>query len=137
MNGTVKQIIADKLAKAMMMESLTAIETGKILRINTCYISMIKNPKLWSKCPGVAWQITQKWTNSGLKLREFTGGIVDECWKEINEPRVKVKPEAYQKRIKELKEMVELNITPSENKKIVLDIEINLYINSKKIKLWD
>ena len=142
MNNTAKQCISDKLIKAMTEENLKANDVGKIFNFSPCYVSMMKKPKQWDKCSKHSWEAVQKWTNSGVTLLEYGTTYFPEPRLKIKhetqpEARAKVKPEAYQKRIAELKEQIELNTTTPENQKVVLDIEINLYINGKKLKLWD
>ena len=137
MNDTAKQIIVDKLKKAMLMEGLTAKETANILRIPSCNISMMKNPKFWGKCAKTSWIITQKWTNLGIRLREFTEHA-NHCWNEIkaaDKELIKVKESTF---ITETEPNIQHDVTSKvvvDGTKVSIDIEINLYINGKKIEL--
>jgi hypothetical protein len=70
-NDVAKESIKRRLVKAIADEKLYTNEAGALLGILPAYLSMIKNPELWSKCPILAWISAQKWINSGLSMTKF------------------------------------------------------------------
>lgn len=71
MNETSKSLTKLKLINAIEAEGLTNKEAAKAIGIPDNYLSMIKNPKQWPKCPARAWEMAIKWVNSGQTLREY------------------------------------------------------------------
>lgn len=71
MNDIAKQNVKDKMEKAFAHQVLTNTQGADLLGINACYISMIKNPAMWEKCPAHAWETVLAWINSGLDLRQY------------------------------------------------------------------
>jgi nitrate reductase alpha subunit len=72
MNEIAKKCIQTKLIVAIEKEGLKTSEAAKILDISPTYVSLIKNSDHWHKCTKAAWEAVQKWTNSGLSLREYS-----------------------------------------------------------------
>lgn len=72
MNDISKTNIKTKLESAMEKEGLKPTETARIFGIHPNYISMIKNPATWVKCPAKAWDEVLKWVNSGQGLTEYS-----------------------------------------------------------------
>jgi len=106
MNEIAKQSISNRLRIALSKESLTKVKAGELLQINSNYLSMVDKPDQWKKFPETSWDVLQKWANSGQGIVEYYekhGKVLPEK-KEIPEPRVTVKPEALEKRKKELAE---------------------------------
>ena len=106
MNEIAKQSISNRLRIALSKESLTKVKAGELLGIKAQYLSMALDPNQWKKFPEVTWDILQKWVNSDQGIMEYSekhGKVLPEK-KEIPEPRVTVKPEAFEKRKKELAE---------------------------------
>lgn len=72
MNDIAKTNIKTKLEKALETEAVGASAAGRILNINPSYVSMIKNPATWPKCPNSAWESVLLWVNSGQSLMEYS-----------------------------------------------------------------
>jgi len=108
-----KKNISEKLMKALHDESITTNGCGKLLGVNPASISMIKNPKLWGKCPTSAWEAVLKWVNSGQRLQEYGekhGRVADE----INASDIKSDP----KLLKEAEKIKTKNEIEALNKNI-------------------
>lgn len=106
MNDIAKTSIKDKLIIALEKENLSKTKAGELLGIKAQYLSMAASPSQWNKFPESVWDTLRKWVNSDQGLvvyAEKHGHILPEE-KEISEPRVKVKPEALERRKKELAE---------------------------------
>ena len=147
MNEIAKTQTQTRLVKAMEHEGLRPSETAEKLGIMANYISMIKNQKMWDKCPAKAWDAVLTWVNSGQSLKEYGekhGKVLPEKKYELppkvvavkqpetKDVEIKIKPEAYERRIKEL---TDKQVVKEERQKINIDIEINLIINGKRITL--
>jgi hypothetical protein len=124
MNDIAKTNIKTKIEKAMHVEVLTNIATATVLGIKAEYISLIKNPKTWDKCPSSAWETALAWVNSGQSLTEYAkkhGKILEAkpvpVTKEViavpekketvpevvkSEPIIKIKPGVLEKRKEEI-----------------------------------
>jgi hypothetical protein len=146
MNDIVKTSIKTKLESAMARERLKPSETARIFGIHPNYVSMIKNPDTWMKCPNSAWESILTWVNSGQGLIEWSekhGKVLPEKHEPMQEiviskvPGKKaVKTPAIQKQPFEVKPPVpEQQFTDTARLKVALDIEINLVVNGQKVKL--
>jgi hypothetical protein len=71
MNNKTMQRIAEKVLLQMESEKLMNVETGKLLDINPGYLSIIKKPDQYDKCPMKAWRKMHVWYNSGSSLRDY------------------------------------------------------------------
>jgi hypothetical protein len=115
MNDIVKQNIKEKLQKAIEAEKLLAQEVADLFGLHPSYISWIKNPKYWERCPVSFWENLLKWVNSGQSLKEYSekhgkvlpakeepksevkvkvgddGKISKEEWEKNRPPEVKIK----------------------------------------------
>jgi RNA polymerase sigma-70 factor (ECF subfamily) len=89
MNDIEKVNIKDRLEAALIGEKLTAVSAAFKLGIKANYISMIKNPKTWGRCPMSAWEIVLKWVNSGQGIVEYSqkhGQVVPAKKEPVPEP---------------------------------------------------
>jgi hypothetical protein len=68
MNEICKGKIRDRLLDALKKEGLPTNTAGGLLKISPSYLSMVKNPKLWSNVSEEKWELLQKWCNSGLGI---------------------------------------------------------------------
>jgi len=131
MNDISKTNIKTKLEKAMESEDIRSSEAARIFGINPSYISMIKNPDTWVKCPISGWEEVLKWVNSGQGLKEYSekhGKILPYKAEEIKlKEKLQKLPQEQDKKV--------LFKESNNNQKITIDIEINLIINGKKITL--
>ena len=59
-----KHAISEKLNRA--------IEASRHLGTPANYLSMIRNPMQWPRCPKSGWEAVEIWYNSGQKLSEFS-----------------------------------------------------------------
>jgi hypothetical protein len=170
MNDISKTNIQTKLVKAMAAENIGPSETARIFGIPPNYISMMKNPQAWDKCPKSAWEAVLLWINSGQGLKEYSekhGKVLPEK-KEVEEhspasvmPEEKDPEQAradhYAHEALKATEIAigmpainsegKLSYENSERKnertekinanaqKVIIDIEINLIINGKKIEM--
>ena len=76
MNTEAKRAISERFKVACVREGLNYSEAARLLGLkNPNYGSMICNEKQWDKCPVEAWDITKKWTNSGLTLRQYNAKL--------------------------------------------------------------
>jgi hypothetical protein len=156
MNDIARENIREKLVKAIESEGLTLKQAADILNVLSSYVSMIKNPSHWNKTPASAWEKALAWVNSGQTLREYAvkHGKVrpdPEPLKEPpQEPVLRVKPEALERRLKELAEKRKITaplkvekaipspgaeFTDTARLKVCLDVEINLLVNGQKVQL--
>lgn len=71
MNNKTMQRIADKVLLQMEIEKLMNTEAGKLLDINPGYLSIIKKPDQYDKCPMKAWRKMHVWYHSGSNLRDY------------------------------------------------------------------
>ena len=153
MNDIYKTNIKTKLDNAMEKEGLRPSEVAHIFGFHANYISMIRNPETWVKCPKSAFEAVSAWINTGQGLKEYSekhgrvypekhepkpGTVISRVieTKPINsEPLVKAKPEALERRRTEIESCNGLLVEEPMNKKIIIDIEINLIINGRKIQI--
>lgn len=160
MTDQFKEITKVKVLDAMIAEGLTNKEAASAIGIPGNYLSMIKHPDQWPKCPAQAWVKTVNWVNSGQTLREYAvkhGRFkpdIDERPAEDQppplEPAIRVKPEALEKRRKELAKERKItaplkvekaipspgtDFTDTARLKVCLDVEINLLVNGQKVQL--
>lgn len=74
-NLETKQILSDKLVKAIGREKLTGKFVCDALGLEgpsrEVLLSNAKNPYKLSKCPESFWSLIQKWVNSGKTIREY------------------------------------------------------------------
>jgi len=81
MNDVAKTNIKTRLEKALSHEVVTNQQGADFLGLNnSAYISMMKNPGQWDKCPASAWESALLWVNSGQSLREYSkkhGKVID------------------------------------------------------------
>lgn len=97
----------------MELEKLSTKETAFCLGKDPTYISMFFNEKLWPKCPAHAFERLLHWCNHGTTLKGYNhpeGTYRAE--KKDQEPVIKVKPEALERRKKELAEKDKQEATP-------------------------
>ena len=105
MNDLFKTNVKSKLESAMESEGIRPSEAARILGFHANYISMIKNPNTWMKCPSFAWEAALTWINSGQKLNEYSekhGHVIPEKPKQVISKVVDVKPAS--ERIQEVKQ---------------------------------
>lgn len=114
MNGIAKQAAVARLRKAMELEKLSTKDTAACLGLNPTYISMFLNEKLWIKCPAHAFERLIHWCNHGTTLKSYNHpeGTYKQAEKKNPEPIIKVKPEALERRKKELAEKDKQETTP-------------------------
>lgn len=150
-----------RLVKAMEHEGLRPSEAAAIIGIMPNYISMIKNPGMWDKCPAKAWDAVLLWINSGQTLKEYAekhGKVLPPVKPEVELPPRVIAIKSIEKAERKLKSEIKDMIVTAENKdkveaaerlskhpyfsgvkdehrKISIDIEINLIINGKRISL--
>ena len=136
MNDIAKASISTKLVKALETEQISTNDASKILGIKAIYASMIKNEKSWHKCPSSAFETALLWVNSGETLRNYgaKNGI------DLTVVKKKIKSNPVASEITQSEKTVKINVLKPdlmqpENQKIVIDIEINITINGKKIML--
>ena len=71
METKIMQKIANKVIFQMEVEKLMNTEAGKLLDINPLYLSMIKKPEQYDRCPMKAWRKMHVWYHSGSTLRDY------------------------------------------------------------------
>ena len=121
MNDISKTQTVSRLNKAIESEGLKIVEAAACIGIRDTYISMMRNIKSWGQCPLSAWEAALAWVNSGQTLKEYSEKhgkvltpikpkvelapkVIAVKHPDISEPLIKVKPEALEKRQKELAE---------------------------------
>jgi len=137
MNVIAKQAAVARLRKAMELEKLSTKETAGCLGLNPTYVSMFFNEKLWKKCPACAFERLLHWCNHGTTLKSYNHpeGTHIQAEKKVQEPIIKVKPEALAKRKKELAEKAKQEATPvPEFKETSTTVEIPSVIISENLK---
>ena len=138
MNDIAKTQTLQRLNKAIESERLQINEVAVCLGIQATYVSMMRNVKHWLKCPAHAWDAALTWVNSGQTLREYCEKhgkvlppvkhielppkVIAVKQPEINEPEIKVKPEALEKRKKELAERSK-EVRPSKGQMVDMLLE--------------
>lgn len=169
MNDVSKTNIQTRLIKALETEGISTTSAARCLGIKDTYLSMMKNPENWDKCPAHAWETVLAWVNSGQKIEEYSekhghvlpekvmpkpGMVISKVIKvdpprkaepkPAPEPMIKIKPgvlEARQKELAERKPKPAPKLYPlhavleTKHEKTIIDIEINLTINGKKIMI--
>ena len=84
MNEIAKQRIMDRVIEALEKELLSKNMAGPMIGIHPSYLSCVVVPEKLNKCPDAAWEVLQKWVNSGLSITKYA---------EKNGVLVKKKPE--------------------------------------------
>jgi hypothetical protein len=143
LNEIAKRSAAERLKKAMEMEKVGPSETGRKLGILDTYISMMKTEKFWPKMPKSAWDRIMHWCNSGETIHHYKLPI-ELPPKEISrkpaeikpieniaEPMIRVKPEALEKRRKELAERDKVALGMSKGTLIDLLLQEKELLKSK------
>ena len=140
MNNIAKTSIKDRLIIALEKEGLSKTKAGAMLGVKAQYLSMALSMSQWNKFPEASWDILQKWANSGQGISEYSekhGKVLPE----ISKPLVSVKPEALERRNKELAaeskrasrgEMVDMLLEEKANltcKIEAIDVLLNHYIS--------
>lgn len=113
MNEIAKKAASARLRKAMELEKLSTKDTAGCLGLNPSYISMFLNEKTLKKCPAHAFERLLHWCNHGTTLKGYNhpeGTYRAE--KKDQEPVIKVKPEALERRKKELAERAKQETPP-------------------------
>ena len=54
------------------MKHIMLVEASRHLGTPANYLSMIRNPTQWLRCPKSGWEAVYQWYNSGQKLSEFS-----------------------------------------------------------------
>lgn len=121
MNEVSKTQTVSRLNKAIESEGLKVVEAAACIGVRDTYISMMRNVKSWGQCPLSAWEAALSWVNSGQTLKEYSEKhgkvlptvkpkielapkVIAVKQPELNEPLIKVRPEALEKRQKALAE---------------------------------
>ena len=130
MNDIAQKATADKFLSALKKEGLSKHEAGSIIGLMSEQVSYLFNEKYWSRLGNPCWDKVLAWVNSGQSLREYSenhGKVlqekkhsevakdeIDALRKNLSnykqedvikdEPQVKVKPEALERRQAELAE---------------------------------
>jgi hypothetical protein len=123
MNDIAKTNIKEKLEKAIESEHLLNQDVAEIFGFHPSYISWFKNPKYWNSIGVTFWERVLAWVNSGQSLKEYAekhGKVQPVKKTEVPEPMIKVKPEALEKRKKELAERNE--VPPRISKGALIDL---------------
>ena len=86
-----KHAISEKLNRAIEAEHIMLVEASRHLGTPANYLSMIRNPTQWPRCPKSGWEAVYQWYNSGQKLSEFSvqHGAVSPRQAEELKPEVK------------------------------------------------
>jgi hypothetical protein len=140
MNDISKTNIQTKLIKALESEKIATNEAARILGTMPQYISMMKNPATWDKLPITAWESVLTWVNSGQTLKEYSEKHGKVC-PEIYQPKddmvvsreIRKSPMSLEEQLKDFEPRKSMMGNKTENQRIVIDIEINLIINGKKV----
>jgi hypothetical protein len=83
-----KQKIQEKLLRDIAKFNGFTSEFASKMGIKPNYLSMIKNPDLWTKVPALAWESAQKYVNSGLGIEEYgkkNGAVMKEAMEIVKE----------------------------------------------------
>jgi len=73
MTDIVKEILNEKLKIALDKEGLNRTQLSRLLGLATDnYGSQMLNPKQWGKVPPKAWEVVQRWSNSGESIRRYS-----------------------------------------------------------------
>jgi hypothetical protein len=156
MTDQFKEITKVKVLDAMIAEGLTNKEAAEAIGIPDNYLSMIKHPDQWPKCPAQAWVKTVNWVNSGQTLKEYAvkHGKVrpdpeNQPAEELHPPKEKPqkRPSSarrrYEKVIDDYKKEQGITFDPTfpeaepdtARLKVCLDVEINLLVNGQKVRV--
>lgn len=108
MRNETMQKIAEKVLFQMDVEKLMNTEAGKLLDINPVYLSFIKRPEQYDKCPMKAWRKMHVWYHSGSNLRDY------DHTKAPEEPDYRAEP--VQETIPEIRQSATPKTEPPEEK---------------------
>lgn len=135
------QKIAEKVLLQMEMEKLMNTETGKLLDINPVYLSFIKRPDQYDKCPMKAWRKMHVWYHSGSNLRDYDYRKAPEMPDVHPEPTEEVTPIVRRTGVPKPEPAAEEGKPPTEGKppapefkheegttKIPVDLEIKKHV---------
>ena len=148
MNSAAKQITSEKFKELISACSLTQIAIAKRMGFHACNLSNLGTERGRERLTSGIWEKLQKAINSGDSLMIH----FDKCYPENKDKeteqslRVKVKPEALERRRKELEEIKSKSksgnmvvnrecIVETDGKEINIRINIDLYINGKKVQI--
>ena len=98
-----KHAISEKLNRAIEAEHIMLVEASRHLGTPANYLSMIRNPTQWPRCPKSGWEAVYQWYNSGQKLSEYSVAHSAVSPKQLSE----LKPEAKQKLVAETKQALQ------------------------------
>ena len=127
MNDIYKTNIKDRLDKAMESEGLRPSETARIFGFHPNYISMMRNPDTWIKCPKSAWETVSLWINSGQSLKEYSekhGRVIPQEQKVTDKPVTKVEtPEPVLRDFTQLNS-TSIHITPGIRQELIKELQL-------------
>lgn len=116
--------VSDYYSAELRVQEIRPTEAARLLGIHTTYGSMIRYEKLFHQASLAAWDRVLLWKESGSRLRDWKKPYDLPIMKrdkkteivkpEIIEPRVEVKPEALEKKKKELTEQETKRATKGE-----------------------
>lgn len=113
-NEIAKANIKEKLETALKTEGISTASAARIFGAHAAYLTMIKNPNTWGKCPASTWESVLTWVNSGQKLAAWINKngkatpaikekpIEKEAIETNHEPLIKIKPGVLEKRQEEI-----------------------------------
>ena len=150
MKKELQQTISDHLNEALSREDLKTCKAAELLNLNPTYVSMAKNPKLFDSLPKMTWQRLEEWHDSRCKISEFEipeGELIFQRAGKSNIANPDEKPKPVIKKpdipppptpkpeISVNNKIMETGVAEGQKMKVILDIEINLFLNGMKINL--
>lgn len=165
MNDIAKKSASDRFLNALEKEGLAKAAGGRCIDIEPAQVSYLFNEKYWNRLGQVGWDKILRWVNSGQSLGEYSkkhGRVIPEQQK--TEPEEKKHPEiqtqeptislSHYKEVTEkqdreihrlmgensqlIKELNNISILETDtdlSKKIPIDIEIELIVCGRKIRI--
>lgn len=155
-----KLAISEKLNKELNTLIMPG-EAGRRLGIPGNYISMMRNPEQFKKCPKSGWEAAFHWFNSGQKLCEYSpahsnvGAVqahdkmppkelaqeITRAFKHSEQEKPLTPKEVKGEKIK--KSLPEIEVVPPSTEcieeldavKIKIVIDLQIYVNGQEVKL--
>lgn len=111
-NAAIQDRLARDLIKVMEEAGMNNIEAGRLLGVTPESLALVRNDRYRINCPANVWAAIKKFLQSGKPLKEY----------HYLAPEVGIKTK-------------ETLINSAEGHKFILDIEINLTLNGRRIEV--
>lgn len=111
-NEAIQNRLAQEFIKAMEEAGMNNIEAGRLLGVTPESLALVRNDRYRCSCQANVWEAIKKFTQSGKPLKDY----------HYLAPEIGIKTK-------------ETLISSAEGHKFILDIEINLTLNGRRIEV--